>query len=304
MRSGRGGTIDTAVRAMQAGAFDYILKPFKLSVILPVLARALDVRRLRLKNASLERSIRKRSAELARANEELREASLHKSEFLANMSHELRTPLNSIIGFTEFIVDGKSGPLNEKQKSQLEMAHASGTHLLNLINDLLDLSKIEAGKAEVHKEWIAPGEIVEEVLRTVGPMAGRKNIALEQQLELPERIYTDRRMLFQILLNLVNNAVKFTEKGKVMITGAVHGGKVRMTVTDTGIGMKAESVEKLFEAFRQVDGSSKRRQDGMGLGLYLCKRLLRLLGGEISVESEVGKGSRFVVEAPVDEGNC
>jgi CheY-like chemotaxis protein len=133
------GTVSTAVQAMKAGAFDFILKPFKLGVILPVLERAFENHRLRLRNARLEKAVRLRSRQLARVNRELREASRHKSEFLANMSHELRTPLNSIIGFTEFIIDGKSGPLTEKQKSQLEMVHGSGRHLLNLINDLLDV---------------------------------------------------------------------------------------------------------------------------------------------------------------------
>ncbi len=295
------GTIGTAVEAMQAGAFDYILKPFRLSVVLPALSRALDMRRLRQRNAQLQKRVRKRSAELARANGDLREASRHKSEFLANMSHELRTPLNSIIGFTEFIIDGKSGPLNEKQKSQLEMVHSSGTHLLNLINDLLDLSKIEAGKAEVSKDWFSLASVVEQVLRTVMPMAARKNLSLERKLDIPERIYSDRRMVFQILLNLVNNALKFTEHGGVTIRGSVAGGELRMTVADTGIGMKPESVMKLFEAFRQVDSSANRRHEGTGLGLYLCKRLLTLLGGDISVESELGKGSRFTFTLPIGQ---
>jgi len=293
------GTVSTAVQAMKAGAFDFILKPFKLGVILPVLERAFENHRLRLRNARLEKAVRLRSQQLARANRELREASRHKSEFLANMSHELRTPLNSIIGFTEFIIDGKSGPLTEKQKSQLEMVHGSGRHLLNLINDLLDVSKIEAGKAEVLKEWIAPGPLVEEVLRTVAPMAAAKGIALEQELELPESVHTDRRMIFQVLLNLVNNAVKFTDKGSVTVTGGVHRNRVRMSVADTGIGMKPESLPALFEAFRQVDGSAARRHDGTGLGLYLCKRILALLDGEITVESEYGKGTRFTFSIPV-----
>ncbi|HEX4083418.1 MAG TPA: hybrid sensor histidine kinase/response regulator [Chthoniobacteraceae bacterium] len=293
------GTVSTAVRAMKAGAFDYILKPFKLSVILPVLTRAVETRRLRVRNERLEKAVRRRSEELARANEELQQSSRHKSEFLANMSHELRTPLNSIIGFTEFIIDGKSGPLGEKQKSQLEMVHASGKHLLNLINDLLDVSKIEAGKAEVFKEWIPLVSVVEEVMRTIAPMAAGKGITLEFALDLPDSVHTDRRMFFQVLLNLVNNAVKFTDRGGVKVSGGMHRGRVRIEVADSGIGIKPESVAKLFEAFRQVDGSSTRRHEGTGLGLYLCKRILALLDGDISVQSEYGSGSRFMISIPI-----
>jgi PAS domain S-box-containing protein len=243
----------------------------------------------------------KANAQLTDANEKLKEVDRLKSEFLATMSHELRTPLNSIIGFSEIIAAGLAGPVNEEQKRQLGMALGSARHLLQIINDLLDLARIESGKLEVVRSSFPLREVVQQVVETLRPLANRKNLSLETEVPEGARIFTDRKMIFQILLNLANNGVKFTERGKVRIVAEITGKTLRMAVSDTGIGIQKQNLGELFEAFRQVDGSARRRFEGTGLGLYLCKRLVGLLGGEISVESVYGLGSTFTVTLPLAE---
>ena len=249
----------------------------------------------------LESKVAQRTEELTQANEKLKEVDRLKSEFLATMSHELRTPLNSIIGFTGILRQELAGPINAEQKKQLSMVQSSGRHLLNLINDLLDLSRIESGKMEVVEEPFEFEPLVDEVMQTLLPSASMKGIVLEKDLRVPGQICSDRKKVFQILLNLANNAVKFTDKGKVKISGERSNGTLAVRVTDTGIGIQREKQTMLFEAFRQIEGSAKRQYEGTGLGLYLCRKLLSLLGGEISVESEFGKGSRFSFRIPVEQ---
>ncbi len=237
--------------------------------------------------------------ELRQANEHLKELDKLKSEFLATMSHELRTPLNSIIGFSGILRQRLAGPLTAEQEKQLGMVQNSARHLLGLINDLLDLSRIESGKMEVHQTWFRISAVTDEVLKTLEPLAGAKNLLLQvESNDADAEIYSDRKKLFQMLLNLANNAVKFTEHGEVRVLVQNSPNKVRFTVRDTGIGIKPEHMGLLFEAFRQVDGSARRVYEGTGLGLYLCKKLAGLLGGEISAKSEVGKGSEFSFTLP------
>ncbi len=248
-------------------------------------------------NADLEAH----AAELAGANARLQELDRLKSEFLATMSHELRTPLNSIIGFTGILRQGMAGPINAEQGKQLGMVHASATHLLSLINDLLDLSRIEAGKIELDRRSFDLAGVVAEVEATCRPALAQKGLAF--QAELPGggslELVGDRKRCYQVLLNLVGNAVKFTERGEIRVSAARQDDRLRVTVADTGIGIRPEHVGMLFEAFRQVDGSARRVYEGTGLGLYLCRKLLGLMGGDISVESVHGQGSRFTFTLPI-----
>lgn len=249
----------------------------------------------------LEVKVVERTRDLETANERLTELDKLKSEFLATMSHELRTPLNSIIGFTGILRQGLAGDLNEEQRKQLGMVHSSARHLLTLINDLLDLSRIESGKMEIYVEKIRLDEVVREVVELLRPVAERKRLALEvEQEDLSFTLRSDRQKVVQILLNLVNNALKFTSKGAVRISVKSRAAAMEVTVTDTGIGIEAQNMRRLFEAFRQVDGSARRIYEGTGLGLYLSRQLVTMLGGRIWAESEFGLGSRFTFTLPSD----
>lgn len=236
---------------------------------------------------------------LREKNEELERAGLAKDNFLASMSHELRTPLNAVIGFTGTLLMGLPGPLNAEQEQQLRTIQSSARHLLSLINDMLDLAKIESGKAELRFEAVESQTIVREVTASLQSLANDKGLALT--LDLPSTdimVLADRRALSQVLLNLINNAIKYTHTGFVNVALRRADPMVEFSVADSGIGIRAEDLEKLFEAFSQVDRSTTRRFEGAGLGLYLSKRLAVLLGGQISVESEHGNGSRFTLSLP------
>ncbi|MRR39108.1 histidine kinase, partial [bacterium] len=271
-----------------------------LSIGSDITDRIKSAEELQKAHVELEQRVLERTAELVAANRRLQELDRLKSQFLATMSHELRTPLNSIIGFTGILRQGFAGPVNDEQKKQLDMAHNSAKHLLSLINDILDLSRIEAGRVAIEHEPFSFTGVVNEVVEGLKPMAGQKGI--EILTDLPDRAIEmrgDRKRWFQVLLNLVNNALKFTEKGEVRITAGVEDRTLKISVADTGIGIRAENLPKLFEAFRQVDGSARRVYEGTGLGLYLCRTLLRMMGGEIAVESEFGNGSRFTFTVPL-----
>jgi signal transduction histidine kinase len=217
------------------------------------------------------------------------------------MSHELRTPLNSIIGFTSLLRRGLAGPVNEEQVKQLGIVQSSASHLLGLINDLLDVSRVEAGRADLLRQPFDFVEVVGEVVRSLQPMAGHRGLRVIVEVAQPAiPMLGDRQRSFQILLNLVTNALKFTDRGTVRIAAVSSENTLRVEVADTGIGIEAEHLGMLFEAFRQIDGSAKRVYEGTGLGLYLCRKLLTLMGGEIHVESEYGKGSRFLYSMPLE----
>ncbi len=231
----------------------------------------------------------------------LRETNRLKSEFLANMSHELRTPLNSILGFSEMLFDEKPGPLNEKQKEYLGDVLASGRHLLQLINDVLDLSKIEAGRMQLATEPFALARLVEDTAATLQPLAAPRRIVLEVSADSEVGdVELDRRRVQQVLLNLITNALKFSPDGSVVdVNVRVDDDEVlAVSVRDRGIGIAAEDMPALFSAFHQVDSSAARRFPGTGLGLALSKRLTELLGGRIEVESAPGEGSVFTVKIP------
>jgi len=255
---------------------------------------------LRTAHDELELKVAERTRELAQANIQLREIDRLKSEFLATMSHELRTPLNSIIGFTGIILNGISGKINAEQNKQLAMVYSSAKHLLSLINDILDLSRIESGKMEIFPEKFKMEAVVSEVAQILNPLIAPKELELfvETPSEEITEIYSDRKKVFQILLNLANNAVKFTDKGEIKIKYKRENDKLKVSVSDTGPGIKKENLDYLFEAFRQIDGRAQRRYQGAGLGLYLCKKLVKLLGGEIWVKSVYGQGSEFTFTLP------
>ncbi len=256
---------------------------------------------LRRYREHLEELITERTAELIKAKEQAEAADRVKSVFLATMSHELRTPLNSIIGFTGILQQGLSGPLNEDQKIQLGMVRESGEHLLNLINDVLDLSKIEAGQLQVSIKPFDLREVVERVTLSAKPLAEKKHIGLEVAIA-PDvgTISSERRRVEQILLNLISNAIKFTEEGGVYVGCLLQDQEVLVRVIDTGIGIKNEDIDLLFKPFQQLQTGSERNFEGTGLGLSICRKLLNLLGGKIEVQSEWGKGSTFSFTLPVE----
>jgi len=249
----------------------------------------------------LEERVRERTAELVKAKDAAESADRLKSTFLATMSHELRTPLNSIIGFTGIVSQGMAGPLNAEQAKQLNIVKNSARHLLDLINDVLDISKIEAGQLEIQCEKFSISRAIEKVVAIVSPLAQKKGIALHTEIS-PEvgSISGDQRRTEQILLNLLGNAVKFTDEGSVMIRCWRDGQGVVTAITDTGIGIDPQDQKSIFEPFRQADTGLARKREGTGLGLSICKRLVDLMGGFISVDSARGKGSTFSVRLPVE----
>jgi len=240
---------------------------------------------------------------LQEKNVELDGANFAKDRFLASMSHELRTPLNAIIGFTGTLLMKLPGPLTTDQDSQLRTVQTSARHLLSLINDLLDLAKIESGKVEMHVEDVACGGVVEEVAQALSPLAQAKG--LEFKVDLPPQdviVRTDRRALSQVLINLTNNAIKFTNTGRIELrvarTGANGRSAASISVIDTGVGVRPEDKARLFHAFEQLETTSTRRHEGTGLGLHLSQKLAVLLGGHLTFESEYGKGSTFAIVLP------
>jgi PAS domain S-box-containing protein len=278
---------------------------------------------------TLERRVIERTAQLEAANRELdaystaisqdlrvaEAADRVKSAFLATMSHELRTPLNSIIGFTAIVLKGLAGPLTPEQSKQLGMVRGSARHLLDLINDVLDLSKIEAGQLEVHAELFDLRAALERVTASITPLADKKGLALVTMLSAQlGDIVSDRRRVEQIVINLLSNAVKFTERGIVTLTVTIveamrasaesaSRSAVRIQVTDTGIGIKPANLLTLFRPFRQIDSGLARENEGTGLGLAISQRLATLLGGEISAASEWAQGSTFTLTLPLTEAS-
>jgi len=265
----------------------------------------------RVKRASveLEARVREATSELVRQNELLRrqrfeveQASALKSQFLANMSHEFRTPLNCILGYTQLLLQGLGGAFTPEQRTDLARIDSNGRHLLALINDILDVSRIEAGRMPVDATVVGIPELVAEVLEELDPLIKQSRLSVSTRLSsrLPA-IESDRRKVKQILFNLVSNALKFTKRGGVRVRArhAARRRTVLITVEDTGVGIPQADLERIFEDFRQLDPSPSRGYGGTGLGLSICRRLAGMLGGQVTVRSQVGAGSAFTLELPV-----
>jgi signal transduction histidine kinase len=233
------------------------------------------------------------------ANLRLKELDRLKSKFIASMSHELKTPLNSIIGLTGIILQGISGEITEVQRKELTMVKNSADHLLALISDIIDVSKIEADQIELAIEELDLAELIQGVRDSFKTSVDEKG--LKMSLETPERliIKSDSRRAKQVIINLVSNAVKFTDKGEIAINAAKKDKGVEVSVADTGIGIKKENMKKLFKQFSQFPPEGRPVVEGTGLGLYLSKKIADLLGGEIKVKSEFGKGSKFAFILPL-----
>ncbi len=258
-------------------------------------------------NSELEARVREATADLAEQNarlqwqsQEVERANKLKSEFLASMSHELRTPINALIGYSALLLDGVLGEVNPKQRDALTRGRSAAEHLLALINDILDLAKIEAGKMPLHLEDVPLRDVTLEVTQQIEPMVRKKQLdfSIEVAPDCPV-IYSDRTKIKQVLLNLLSNAVKFTNKGRVSIEAQCAPGGVRIDVIDTGIGIRQTDLQAIWEDFRQVDQSRTREFGGTGLGLSITRKLLERLGGSVTVQSSYGEGSTFSVYLPL-----
>jgi signal transduction histidine kinase len=238
--------------------------------------------------------------EIQETSRQLAEASQHKSQFLANMSHELRTPLNAILGYTELIVDGIYGEAPQKARDVLKRVESNGRHLLRLINDVLDLSKIEAGQLKLSLADYSIKDVVYNVVSAVEPLATKKQLKFKVDVapDMPTG-HGDEQKLTQVLLNLTGNAIKFTDAGEVAINVAAANGAFSVAIKDTGPGISATDQAKLFQQFQQADNSITKSKGGTGLGLAISKRIIELHGGSISVQSSVGRGSTFAFTLPI-----
>ncbi|TJY42567.1 sensor histidine kinase [Cohnella pontilimi] len=260
--------------------------------------------KLRKMNLILRRQtkeLRTAKSELAEQAAQLLTASKYKSEFIANISHELRTPLNSIILLSQMIKENEEGSYKEQEVSYAGGIHSSGQDLLSIINDILDLSKVEAGKMELNTEWASLDDLFEGIMYEFEPIARHKGLHFEiiTSPGLPNGVMTDVLRVRQILRNLLMNAFKFTEKGSVCLEVAAADDRLIFTVTDTGIGISADKHQDIFEAFRQEEGAVNRKYGGTGLGLSVSLQLAKLLGGTVTVDSRKGVGSRFSLIIPV-----
>src|ERR1700730_8528200 len=287
------GDIANIRTAMNRGALDFLIKPIDFFDFETTIAKT-------IRHAEVLREARRREAE----NQQLELASQHKSQFLANMSHELRTPLNAIIGLTEMMVTNAARFGTEKAQEPLKRVQNAGTHLLGLINQVLDLSKIEAGKLELNPQIVPLAPLIDQVIGTARHLAeqNQNRLVVEAPADLGV-LNVDPMRLRQILLNLLSNACKFTKEGDVALRARRLGdGRdwIEVAVADSGIGMTEEQQTKLFQEFIQADASTAQRFGGTGLGLAISRALARMMGGDVTVTSELGKGSVFTVRLPGD----
>jgi signal transduction histidine kinase len=288
-------TEENVLRGYGSGAVDFLVKPINQTVLRSKVRVFLDLHVARLRLAET-------LVELDKARIEAERASRSKSQFVANMSHELKTPLNAIIGFGELLEEGEAGStLSPKQREFIGHMVSSGKHLVTLMNDILDLSRIEAGRIDLRRESVAVSAVLDAARETVRPLAMKREIALDAEFPpgLPS-LEVDPVRITQVLYNLLSNGIKFTPKGgRVRLRAAVEGQSLLIAVEDTGIGISAADQKRLFREFERIEPAAGPRPEGTGLGLALVKRLVELHGGSVRVSSELGKGSTFVVCLPL-----
>lgn len=294
-------SIEMAAEAINEGAYAYILKPGAMSELATIINYALREQRLLIENRKLVESLQRSNKSLEEVNRALEQASHAKSDFMAKMSHELRTPLNVIIGFSELMLDQVPGKVNEEQRGCLDDILSSSRHLLGLINEILDLSKVESGKVELRLTNIALSDMVQSLRSTMMPVLVPREQSLDIEVEegLPP-VHADKAKLRQVFFNLVSNASKFTSiGGRLKIEVARRGNWCQVSVVDSGVGIKKEDQEQIFEPFYQVDSSVAGEKKGTGLGLTLAQEIVERHGGQIWVESDYEKGSRFTFTLPL-----
>jgi two-component system sensor histidine kinase/response regulator len=289
------GTIDTAVDAMKGGALDYILKPFNLSVAIPVLCRALAVRQLRRSNAVLAQQVATRTAELEAANRELHDRNRELEAFTHSVSHDLRQPLHHIIGFSEFLMSGKPGDLNEKQREYLGDIHNGGTHLLRLTEDLLQFSRFS--QQALNKQSVDVEDLVRATVGALQEAEPRRTVQL--RLGPLPRASADPSLLKQVFVNLLSNAFKFTRhvsNPMIEVSGRVRKSEVTYCIRDNGAGFDMVDAPRLFAIFQRLHG--EREFEGTGVGLSIVRRIVERHGGTIAAEAAVGKGAAFSFVLP------
>ena len=289
------------VEGFEAGGVDYIAKPFQDAEVLVRVKTHLSLsrltRELETKSTALEeknQSLNEANEALVVANQKIQEVSRYKSEFLARMSHDLRTPMNAIIGYTRILLRRTREVLEERHYRNLENIEISANHLLNLINDILDLSKIEAGRMEIQFQDVDLQQLVEECAMALSSLL-RDGVQLERQLEDVEPLRTDPNLLRRVLMNLLSNAVKFTEQGRIDLRLRSIEGGLEVVVADTGPGIPAAELPHIFDEFHRVEGGKKGGPEGTGLGLAIARKSVNLLGGRLAVESQTGRGTKFTL---------
>ncbi|TLY66274.1 MAG: response regulator [Gammaproteobacteria bacterium] len=289
------GTVDTAVAAMKSGALDYILKPFNLRTIIPVLSRALAVRRLRLENTALLQRLANRTTELEAANRELQRANKELEAFTYSVSHDLRQPLNGMIGFTELLVGEKPGPLNDRQKEFLGNIRRAGQQLLRLTDELLNFSRL--GQQPLERETVNVGTMVREILDQLRDAEPHRNVELRVSA-LPDA-RADSALVRQVLVNLLSNAFKFTRRVPdpvIEVDGRQQAGECTYTIRDNGAGFDMRNAQRLFAIFHRLH--SERDFEGNGVGLSIAQRIVERHGGRIWAEAAVGQGAKFTFTLP------
>ncbi|BAY33392.1 response regulator receiver sensor signal transduction histidine kinase [Nostoc carneum NIES-2107] len=309
------GDDQIAVELMKAGATDYLSKAkVSAEILAQVLRNAIRVHRAEMQAALAHQQLKESNEQLLRKNQELErqrqqihlqnlrllEASRLKSQFLATISHELRTPMNAIIGFSQILLRPKFGQLTNQQKDMVERILNNGKHLLMLLNEVLDFSKLEAGRFELKPEWVDLPKIIDATVAEVSSLAEVKNLSLSVQIDLENPlIFNDSSRIQQILVNLLSNAIKFTESGNIGVeVSELPTDSIAITVRDTGIGIASRDFKLIFEAFRQVDQSITRKYPGTGLGLAIVDSLVKMMNGRIILKSLLGVGSMFRIELP------